>query len=158
MPVTVTVSLSTAFLSLGWPVSGGDRTPGIRGVWGVVNQERKISVKTKTVVVVRRLPGRKADLCELCSKIPSSPSWCHPGWAERKQAGHPPLGTNTGSRCGMGEGSSAEDFWCLPFLPPISPSVLPGNNTPIFLWGTPSSPLSLHHCRHLYVTSGAPNP
>ena len=112
-------------------------------LWGLcVNEERKISVKTKTVVVVRRLPGRKADLCELCSKISTSPSWCHPGWAERKRAGHPPLGTSTGSRCGMGEGSSAEDCWCLPCPPPIFSSCSSRQQHPDFPLGEPPVPHS----------------
>ena len=45
-----------------------------------------------------------------------------------------------------------------PALHPFPLLLPPGNNTLIFLWGTPSPQLSLHDYRHLYVTSDAPNP
>ena len=111
-------------------------------------------MKTKAEVVVRRLPGRKADLGELCPKVPSAPSWHLPGWAERKQAGRPPLGISTGCRGGVGEGSSQRTVvGACPALHTFPLLVPPGNNTWIFLWGTPSSPLSLNVCRHVYVIS-----
>ena len=129
-------------------------------LWGLhIKQEWKSSVKTKTEDVVRRLPGRKADLGELCPKAPSAPSWGLPGWAERKRAGRPPLGISTGCRGAVGEGSSQRTaVGACPALHLFALLVPPGNNTPIFLLGTPSSPLSLHDCSHLYVTSGVPNP
>ena len=107
---------------------------------------------------MRRLPGRKADICELCPKVPSAPTWGLPGSAERKWAGCPSLGTSTGCR-GVGEGSlQSPVVGACPALHPFPLLVPPGNNTRIFLWGTPASPLSLHDFWHLYVTSGAPNP
>ena len=116
-------------------------------------------MKTKTEVVVRRPPGRKADLGELCPKAPSAPSWGLPGWAERKQAGRPPLGISTGCRGGVGEGSPQRTVaGACPALHPFPLLDPPGNNTRIFLWGTPPSPLSPHDFWHLYVTSGVRNP
>ena len=105
-----------------------------------------------------RLPGRKADLCELCQKVPSAPSWRHPGWAERKRAGHPPPGTSTGSSVGWARGC-CRALLLVPTLPPTHfPFFLFQATAPRFPLGDPLSPLSLHDCRHLYVASGAPNP
>ena len=96
-------------------------------------------MKTKTEDVVRRLPGRKADVCELCPKAPSAPSWHLPGWAERKQAGRPPLGISTGCRGGGGE--LPEDCcWCLPCPPHISPSCSSRQQHPYFPFGDPFFP------------------
>ena len=110
-------------------------------------------MKTKTEVVVRRLAGRKADLCELSQRYQVLP----PGatLAGLKGSGHDtlPWAPAQGAGVGWGRGALQRTDGACPALHPFPLLLPPGNNTLIFLWGTPSPQLSLHDYRHLYVTS-----
>lgn len=115
-------------------------------------------MKTKTEVVVRRLPGRrKLTSVVACAKC-SAPSWHHPGWAERKWAAHPAPEHQL-----QGAGVRRGPSWALllvPALPSTHFPLLPpaGNSTPIFRCGTPCSRSHSMIAGICMWPPGAPNP